>query len=250
MPKDVKVYLDEVVKIRVYLFGSASYNAYEPGLSDLNIQAVVKHLLKTTEKQQIIRHLNLHLLPCPATKIEFVVYAQNSVNPANRHPYFELNLNTGPHKSDHISLNPVNKSSHWFLFDIAMGRQLGCCLDVNKANSANSVLSACRSWQFIASGEFSSKLNGARWAMHQQSYPAVVEQAIAARKAGEELPAAHVQGLYAMVTRVNRASLETCLHLSRRISGSPDTKVESPNCLADISLTREGSWGVSSTFSP
>ncbi|KAM0244023.1 hypothetical protein ACHAP5_006687 [Fusarium lateritium] len=247
LPEDVKDYLDRVVKslvdylkdqlVGVYLFGSASYDAYEPGLSDLDVQAVVKHSLEITEKQEIIRRLNQRSLPCPATKLEFVVYAQSSVNPANRHPGFELNLNTGPHQTDHVSLDPANESSHWFLLDIAMGRQLGRCLhgvstteafgdiprpwilgaiadslewhQANEANSANSVLNACRSWQFIASGEFSSKLNGARWAMQQQNCPAVVKQAIAARKTREKLPPADVQKLYAIITRINQTSLET-----------------------------------------
>ncbi|KAJ4245234.1 hypothetical protein NW762_014104 [Fusarium torreyae] len=247
LPDEVNAYLDELVKrladhlqdqlVGVYLFGSASYDAYEPGVSDLDVQAIVKDPLETVAKQEIIHRLSQDVLPCPDTKLEFVVYAQNSVCPSNRHPRFEFNLNTGRGQSDHVSLDPANESSHWFLLDIAMGRNLGCCLhgapvseafgaiprrwilegisdslkwhQANEANSANSVLNACRSWQFIDSGEWSSKLKGAQWAMRQQDCPAVVERAIAARKTKDSLPAAEVMTLYDIVSQANRAKLET-----------------------------------------
>ncbi|KAF4455966.1 Streptomycin 3''-adenylyltransferase [Fusarium austroafricanum] len=247
LPNEVQFYLDEIVKrltdylkgqlVGVYLFGSASYDAYEPGLSDLDVQAIVKSPLKSDEKQAIISRLSQNNLSCPATKLEFVLYAQSSVNPANRHPRFELNLNTGPHQSDHVSLDPANESSHWFLLDIAMGRQLGRCLygspiteafgaiplrwvlegmadslewhQENEASSTNSVLNACRSWRFIVTGEFCSKLDGAEWAMRQPDCPAIVERAIAARKTGINLAASQVMELYHIVVRANRSKLET-----------------------------------------
>lgn len=138
LPSDVESYLDEVVKrlvdclkdqlVGVYLFGSASCDAHEPGLSDLDVQAVVQDSLSTDEKEAIISRLKQSALPCPATKLEFVVYARKAVHPASRHPRFELNLNTGPRQSDHVGLDPAKESSHWFLLDIAMGCKLGHCL--------------------------------------------------------------------------------------------------------------------------
>jgi hypothetical protein len=247
LPQEVQAYLDEIVKrltqhlknqlVGVYLFGSASYDAYEPGLSDLDVQAIVKNPLETDEKQAIICRLSKESLPCPATKLEFVVYAQSSVNPANRHPAFELNLNTGPHQSDHISLDPANESSHWFLLDIAMGLQLGRCLygaavteafgaiprrwvlqgmadslewhQANEANSTNSVLNACRSWRYIATGEFCSKLDGANWATKQANCPSIVQRAMAARKTGDKLDAGQVMELYDTVVKANCDKLKT-----------------------------------------
>jgi hypothetical protein len=217
--------------VGVYLFGSASYDAFEPGLSDLDVQAIVKTTLSTTEKQAIISRINQASLPCPATKLEFVVYAQDSVNPASRHPRFELNLNTGPNQSDHVSLDTAQEASHWFLLDIAMGRQLGRCLyglpidqafgeiprscildgiadslawhAANEANSANSVLNACRSWQYMISGDFSSKVNGGNWALQQEGCPDVVGKALSARNTGEKLTANEVLELYDVVLKVN-----------------------------------------------
>ncbi|KAH7234635.1 uncharacterized protein BKA55DRAFT_623279 [Fusarium redolens] len=247
LPEEAQAYLGEIVKrliqhlkdqlVGVYLFGSASYDAYEPGLSDLDMQAIVKSPLETDEKQAIISRLSQDSLPCPATKLEFVVYAQSSVKPASRHPAFELNLNTGPHQSNHVSLDPANESSHWFLLDIAIGRQLGRCLygaamteafgaiprrwvlegmadslewhQANEATSTNSVLNACRSWRYIATGEFCSKLEGANWAMKQHDCPAIVERAIAARKTGVKLDASQVMELYKIVVEVNCDKLKT-----------------------------------------
>lgn len=247
LPEEVEAYLGELVKrltvclkdqlVGVYLFGSASYNAYEPGLSDLDVQAVVKDQLDTVEKQAVISRLNQAALPCPATKLEFVVYSQSAVYPASRHPCFELNLNTGLHQPDNISLDPAHESSHWFLLDIAMGRELGRSLhgpdttdafgaiprrwileaianslewhQSNEVNSVNSVLNACRGWRFIVTGEFSSKLDGARWAMQQRGCPDIVRRAITARKTGDELSVAQVVTLYDIVVAANRAKLAT-----------------------------------------
>ncbi|KAF9888988.1 hypothetical protein FE257_008158 [Aspergillus nanangensis] len=247
LSEEVEAYLEEIVKrltdylkdqlVGVYLFGSASYGAYEPGLSDLDVQAIVKDPLATVEKQAVISRLSQGALSCPATKLEFVVYAQSAVYPANRHPRFELNLNTGRHQPDHVSLDPANESSHWFLLDIAMGHELGRSLygpDItdafgaiprrwileaiansldwhlaNELNSANNVLNACRGWQFIVTGEFASKLEGAKWAMQQHGCPDIVGRAIAARNTGDELPAAQVMTLYNMVITANHAKLAT-----------------------------------------
>ncbi|PIG89617.1 streptomycin 3''-adenylyltransferase [Aspergillus arachidicola] len=247
LPEEVKAYLEEIVQrltaylrdqlVGVYLFGSASYGAYESSLSDLDVQAIVKDPLDTVDKQAIISRLNQNALPCPATKLEFVVYAQSAVYPASRHPRFELNLNTGPHQPDHISLDPAHESSHWFLLDIAMGRELGRTLygptttdafsaiprrwileaianslewhQANELSSANSVLNACRGWRFIVTGEFSSKLDGAKWATQQQGSPDVVRRAISARKTGDKLPVAQIMTLYDIVIAANRAKLAT-----------------------------------------
>jgi hypothetical protein len=249
---ELKTYLTKLVEqlrncladklIGVYLFGSASYNAYEAGKSDLDVQAIVKERLEPSEKQGIIQQVNQQTLPCPARKLEFVVYAAKDVNPASRHPRFELNLNTGPHEPDHISLDPAQESSHWFLLDIAIGRETGCALygpaptelfapipkhwilkaiadslewhKANELTSSNSVLNACRSWRFIATNQFGSKLAGAQWALQQTGCPSVVEHAIVARKTGKELLATQVLELYDIVIKADNttlANISTCL---------------------------------------
>jgi hypothetical protein len=246
LPPAETAYLGEIVKrlrdylgqnlVGVYLFGSAGYEAYEPGLSDLDVQAVVKQPLELPVKKEIIRRISQENLPCPASKLEFVAYAFGGINPANRHPRFELNLNTGPGQADHISLDPAGESSHWFLLDIAMGREFGRALfgpdpaevfapiprrwtleaiadslewhRLNELSSANSVLNACRGWRYIATNNFGSKLAGAEWALQKQDAPAVIQHAIEARKTGETLPPAEVVELFEIVLKAVRAALE------------------------------------------
>ncbi|KAF6767581.1 protein of unknown function DUF4111 [Kalmanozyma brasiliensis GHG001] len=247
LPEEVDAYLAELVKrlqdlladrlVGIYLFGSASYDACEHGRSDLDVQAVVKDPLDAADKQAIVDRLTHKALPCPATKLEFVVYAQSTVHPANRHPRFELNLNTGSRQADHVSFDPANESSHWFLLDIALGRQLGRSLfglltrdafaaiprrwileaiadslkwhQANELASPNSVLNACRGWRYAVTGSFSSKVEGADWAMQQAGVPDVIGSAITARGAGGELPADQVSQLYRLIEGTVNAELGT-----------------------------------------
>ncbi|RAH41574.1 uncharacterized protein BO95DRAFT_517882 [Aspergillus brunneoviolaceus CBS 621.78] len=64
-------------------------------------------------------------------------------------------------------------------------------------------------WQFIVTGEFSSKSDGAKWALQQQDCPDVVRRAILARNTGDKLPAAQARMLYDIVMTANRAKLAT-----------------------------------------
>ena len=68
--------------------------------------------------------MNHSHLPCPARKLEFVLYAKDAVNPATKFPNFELNLNAGPDEY-HVTFNFGEQAGHWFLLDIAMARDLG-----------------------------------------------------------------------------------------------------------------------------
>lgn len=79
---------------------------------------------------------------------------------------------------------------------------------LNELKSANSVLNACRSWQYTVSGEFPSKAKSAEWAMQQPNCPRIVQQAVAARKSKEDLPVAGVTELYGIVLELNRLKLE------------------------------------------
>ncbi|KAI9146988.1 Spectinomycin 9-adenylyltransferase [Paramyrothecium foliicola] len=245
IPVELKPYLGDLVEqlkscladelIGVYLFGSASYDAYEHERSDVDVQAVVIRPLGTQEKQQVVRRLNHRALPCPARKLEFVIYAAGNVTPAKRHPIFELNFNTGPSEDDHVSLDPAHESSHWFLLDIAMGRRNGRALfgptatevfapiprrwvleaiadslewhKANELTSVNSVLNACRSWQFVATDHFGSKLAGAEWALTQNDCPIVVKHAINARDSGESLSPDQVSEIFNLVAKANDVAL-------------------------------------------
>jgi hypothetical protein len=200
--------------VGVYLFGSAAYGAFTPGSSDLDVQAVVTDALAEDEKHAITASVAHALLPCPARRLELVCYTQASVNPAQRHPRFELNFNTGSDTDDHLTTDPADESSHWFLLDIAMGWEAGLSLSgpptrevfgaiprrwvlegiadslawhaENELISDNSILNACRGWRYAVTGSFGSKRDGALWALDQPNCPPIVADALAGRQLPSE----------------------------------------------------------------
>lgn len=107
--------------IAVYLFGSASYGAYEPGISDLDVQAVIFSPLPQSTYRKLATQLGNSTIPCPARKLEFVLYTKDAVAAAN--PQFELNFNTGDGMADYFCLDPSQEATHWFLLDIVSGRE-------------------------------------------------------------------------------------------------------------------------------
>jgi len=214
--------------VGIYLFGSAAYSAYEPGISDLDVQAVVTESLSKRNRKQIAGLLTHQVLTCPARRLEFVCYARTSVYPASRYPQFELNFNTGAGEEDHISLDPAEESSHWFLLDIAMGRALGRPLlgpepaqvfapipriwqleaiaeslvwhSEHEPTSANTVLNACRGWRYVATGHFGSKRDGCAWARQQPACPVGVLEADRLRQLGSHLSVSSATELVKIVT--------------------------------------------------
>ena len=127
--------------------------------------------------------------------------------PAARHPQFLLNFNTGSDvATDRLTLDPAGEASHWFLLDIAMGRELGRALlgppapqvfapiprpwclealvdslawhEAHEVASANSLHNACRGWRYAATATFGSKQAGATWALHQPDCPPAIAPAL------------------------------------------------------------------------
>jgi hypothetical protein len=237
LPNAEAAYLEQIVKtlrsrlkqrlVGAYLFGSAAYGSYEPGISDLDVQAVVTEPLSKRERKEIANCLAHQTLPCPARRLEFVGYAKPSINPATHHPQFEMNFNTGTDEPDHLSLNPAEEPSHWFLLDVAIGRELGRCLmgpepaqvfasiprlwqleaiidslawhRKHEPTSANNVLNACRGWRYAVTGMWGSKLAGAAWARQQRACSAIVEHVGPRRQGGPQPHASAVTELVEIV---------------------------------------------------
>lgn len=186
--------------VGVYLFGSAAYGAYEAGHSDLDVQAVTTQPPGEVLARALAAHLSHAALPCPARKLEFVLYTRQAAATATRHPQFALNLNTGAGQPEHLSLDPSREAGHWFLLDIAAGRERGRALvgpppaQVFAAPqrawvldalleslrwhrdhdllSPNSVANACRGWRWAETGTWDSKRAGVAWAAAQPQAPA------------------------------------------------------------------------------
>ncbi|WP_261556960.1 nucleotidyltransferase domain-containing protein [Frankia tisae] len=193
----------------VYLFGSGSYGDYDPGPSDLDVQAFIDGTLEPAVRNRLIEELDHTVLPCPARRLEFVCYDVRDVTPVARHPHYQLNLNTGTDIARHVSTDPSTESSHWFLLDLAIGRDLGRVLygpspvdlltavprawqlsaildslswhDSSEPATPNRVLNACRSWRYAETESWGSKLQGARWVATHHPDLTVVSAALTSR---------------------------------------------------------------------
>jgi hypothetical protein len=165
-------------------------------------------------------------LPCPARKLELVVYPRDAARRPSRRPRFSLNLNTGAGLATHRSLDPREEPSHWFLLDLALARDggrsllgpppeavvgpiarsavleaLADSLDWHAAHEgahADAVLNACRAWRFaVEGGSLGSKEEGAAWARERATDRELIDAALAARRSGAEavLPLGRVAGV-------------------------------------------------------
>jgi Nucleotidyltransferase domain len=222
--------------IGVYLFGSAAYGAYEPGRSDLDVQAVVSQPLTESEYRALTARIANAALPCPARKLEFVLYTQQAAGTATRHPQFALNFNTGAGQPDHLVLDPAQEAGHWFLLDIALGRKLGRALTgpppaelfaapqqvwvldalleslrwhhAHEVASANSLANACRGWRWAETGVWGSKQGGVAWAAGQPNAPQILREVEQARQTGESLQVGAAEAVLALVEQRVRLALE------------------------------------------
>lgn len=186
IPRQVAGYLDELVSRiegtadlhAVYLVGSAASGDYEHGRSDVDVVAVTTRPLTDAEKRAVARAAES--LPCPARKLELVVYPLGS----ERH---EINLNTG----EKVSFDPDEDPAFWFVLDRSIAERqavpllgppwleafepvpresvldaLDRALDWQEREEPlgrSSVLNACRAWMWLETGEWASKPEAAAW---------------------------------------------------------------------------------------
>jgi predicted nucleotidyltransferase len=186
IPRELAGYLDELVTRlshagdlhAVYLIGSAASGDYEHGRSDVDVVAVTETSLSEGERRKLVDAAES--LPCPARKLELVVYPLGS----DRH---EINLNTG----EKVSFDPAEDPPFWFVLDRAIAQEhaivlagppwnevfepvsrealvdaLGQALDWQDENEPvgrSAVLNACRAWMWLETGEWRSKREAAAW---------------------------------------------------------------------------------------
>jgi hypothetical protein len=121
-----RTYLAEVAKrlsailgeelVGVYAGGSYALGGYEPGRSDLDVAAVVRGSLPEGAAAEIVGAVGHEALPCPARKLELVVYSSAAAQSESVEPSFELNLNSGPGEL-RVDLAPQPGEGHWFATD-------------------------------------------------------------------------------------------------------------------------------------
>jgi hypothetical protein len=111
-------YLDELVDAMagvaeldaVYVIGSAALGAYVQGESDVDVIAVTSRSLDLDERRALAKAAEA--VPCPARKLELVVYPRGSED-------WEINLNTG----ELLSFGDGDIPGFWFVLDRAIAEQ-------------------------------------------------------------------------------------------------------------------------------
>jgi hypothetical protein len=173
---------------------------------------VVGRPLGEASARSLADRLSHSQLPCPARRLELVVYRRDLLaDPAWPLP-FELNFNTGEGMADHVGLDPSAEAAHWFLLDLAIARErstplagpplhallgdiprpdvldaLRSALDwyaEEEPDAAASILAACRAWQFAEEGEWGSKRDAAEWATARLADTGPVHRALTLRGGG------------------------------------------------------------------
>ncbi|KAL4813660.1 hypothetical protein BDW67DRAFT_167633 [Aspergillus spinulosporus] len=203
--------------LAVYLFGSAGYNSYEPDTSDVDVYAVIHEPI--SDYKHFARKISHASIPCPARKLEFVLFTKAKAALQTNSPQFEMNFNTGRDmEDDYINLDPSTEHRFWFLIDLAMGRVLGTALfgppagEVFAAPKAewildsliesldwhrqqplltcDGILNACRALRFVKTGTWGSKKDGGSWVIgyYQEHDVQVVAFALDARHSKAEVP--------------------------------------------------------------
>ena len=213
-----------------YLFGSVALDDYRPPRSDLDVAIVATRRLGPTAGARLAARLDHRQLPCPARGLELVVYAEESLV-AGR-VAFELNLNTGPGLHE-WQTDPGSVPIHWFVLDVAIGRERGKTLvgpppaDLfpplprerilsairesldwhidhggGEADPADTVLNACRAWRFLDEGRWSSKSQAGAWALARAGASGAVEEALARRGGARAGPSAEAARGFASQVRL------------------------------------------------
>ena len=186
IPNELAPYLEELVRAlaaatdldAAYLVGSAARGAYEHGRSDVDVVAVTPRSLAHDERRRVTRAAEA--IPCPARKLELVVYPRGSDR-------WEINLNTG----EHVSYDAADEEPFWFVLDRAIAQQevivlhgppwdevfervpreavldaLEQALDWQEREEPvgrSAVLNAVRAWQWVETGRWASKHDAADW---------------------------------------------------------------------------------------
>jgi hypothetical protein len=101
----------------VYITGSAAVGAYRPGSSDLDVLVAVEGASRAA-LERVVASCAHEVLPCPAAKLELVVYEVDELASPGVPPRWSLNFDTG--ESTHqLDWDPATQPSHWFVLDLA-----------------------------------------------------------------------------------------------------------------------------------
>jgi hypothetical protein len=211
--------------VGVYAGGSWALGDYVPGRSDLDLAVIVGESLSRALEQAVVAQLRHESLPCPARRLELVVYRLETARSGSASPDFELNMNSGADMPLSVQSKGAagDVGAHWFAIDRSVLSQAGIALwgppadevfapipravlapvvvesvrwhREHLADPGDAVLNACRALRFAEEGRWTSKAAAGRWAVEHQLAPAdLVSRAITARAEGSALDATQVGG--------------------------------------------------------
>jgi Nucleotidyltransferase domain len=105
----------------VYITGSAAVGAYRPGTSDIDVLVAVERASRAS-LERVVKTCAHEVLPCPAPKLELVVYEVEELASPGAPPRWSLNFDTG--ESTHqVDWDPATQPSHWFVLDLAFAHR-------------------------------------------------------------------------------------------------------------------------------
>jgi hypothetical protein len=199
--------------VGVYLHGSAAMGAFVPSRSDVDVLAVTRGPIVTTEKLAVADALSESSLPCPGVGLEMSIVTLDVARTPSERPAFELHVNThqnwarvvdgeghagdpdllahfamarargvallGPPPEDLIA--PVDRS-HLLR---SLADDLASAIDGELGSYA--VLNACRALRLVREGVLCSKPEGGRWAMSQGIVEADLVGTALRRQGGEDV---------------------------------------------------------------
>lgn len=105
----------------VLLSGSASIGAYVQGRSDIDVLVAVEGADRKS-LERVLSSCSHEALPCPATKLELVVYELDALAAPAWPPRWSLNFDTGA-ATRQVDFDPGKQPAHWFVLDLAFARR-------------------------------------------------------------------------------------------------------------------------------
>ena len=105
----------------VYLTGSAAVGAYRQGSSDVDVLVAVDGAGRAA-LERVVALCAHEVLPCPATKLELVVYEVDTLAAPGAHPHWSLNFDTGE-STRQVDFDPGTQPPHWFVLDLAFAHR-------------------------------------------------------------------------------------------------------------------------------
>lgn len=189
----------------VHLMGSAAAGDDVPGVSDLDVWAIVGPPLDPRAGRALAARVDHRALPCPARGLELVVARLDGWRPD-----VQLDLNDGPAMRRRVAVTRSRlAASHWYVLDLAVGRERSVPLwgpplaalappvprsaqlaAVRRSlawhrrhapDGPDAVLNALRGARYALEGTWSTKGEAAAWA--QRERPAWAAEARAAHAA-------------------------------------------------------------------